>query len=141
MVSKHRIAEYVKNHMESVKWREGDSGGFVGRINDAMVHIAGSDLSRVILTVSADNEQYVIGEPQPMQDAPIGKWIEWSKVNILRREPTKIEPELQAAIELKQTLCEIVKYASSQCLRRYQDPQWDRKLRSRIWSKLTGEFE
>lgn len=141
MVSKHRMAEYVRDHMESIKWREGDLGGFTGRLHDALVHISGSDLTRITLTISADNEVYSICEPQPIAFAPIGKAIESIKINVFKMEPTKLEPELQAAQHLKSILADIVKYAASQVLRKYEDPQWERKVRGRIWSRMTGEFE
>lgn len=127
--------------MESIKWREHDAGGFIGKLHDSMVHVIGSEFSSTRMTIFADGEQYTIFEPFPLEDAPLGKLIENFKVKVLGKEPSRLEPEIQASILLKKTLAEIVKYAASQCMRRYIDPQWDRKLRDKIWYKMTGEDE
>lgn len=138
MVSKRKMAEYVRDHMESIKWREHESGGFIGRLNDSVVHICGSDLSRVVLTVSADNEACVISEPQYREPAPISRFFKNFKVSVLHMDPTPEEPEVTAAKQLKEVLVDIVKYAANQCISKYDDPQWERKQRGRIWYRMSG---
>lgn len=126
--------------MESIKWREHDSGGFIGKLHDSMVHVIGSEFAHTRMTIYADNESYMIYEPFPMEMAPLGKAIEAFKVHVMRQEPSQIEPELAAIIRLKEDMAEIVKYAADQIMRKYEDPQWDRKVRDRVWSKMTGEY-
>lgn len=127
--------------MESIKWREHDAGGFIGVLHGVTIHVTGSEFTVARMTICADHESYIIYEPFPIQTAPLGKAIEAFKVHILGKEPTPVEPEIQAIIHLKKTLAEVVRYAAGQCLSRYQDPQYERKLRERIWSKMSGGFE
>jgi hypothetical protein len=138
MVSKYKMAEYIKDHMEEITWREGQSGGFVGQLHSVMIHISGSNLVRVVMTISDGAESYTITDvpsgPKPLNIA------EKFRVHILRREPKPIEAEEQAYTQLKETLGNIVTYAAKQCLKKYEDPQWDRKLRGRLWDKMTGGY-
>lgn len=135
MVSKHKMVEYVRDHMEEIIWREGQLGGFTGILHYAGIHITGSNLTRINLTITANNESYVISD---YQSGPLPLNLkEKFKVYILRKDPTPPEPEEQASLQLKETLKEIVTYAAKQCLLKYEDPQWDRKLRSRLWDKMT----
>lgn len=138
-VSNHQIVEYVYDHMNEIKWREFESGGFVGSFNNATIHITASEFARATLTISADHEQYVIVEPQPLCDAPLGKWIKSFKKHILRQEIQPPDSKTQAALHLKRRLCDIMACANEQVMNRYKDPQGERKLRRRIWDKLTGE--
>jgi len=137
MVSKYKLAEYVHDNMELIHWREGPNGGYVGKLNEADVLIAGGAVVRLTLTISADGESYTVFEPQPLEDAPIGHLIEAIKTKIFRRPPTVHEPAVQTALKLKKTLEEILHHAGAEVMAQLQDPNFEKKLRQRIWSKLT----
>lgn len=140
-VSKLRLAQYVFDHMEEMRWHEGETGGFVGRLGEATIKISGTDILRTTLTISADGEQFTVFEPQPLEDAPISKWIGAFKTKILHQKLAPLDAEAQAAIHLKKVLNEIVTYACKQVIEKYKDPQYERKLRRRLWNKMTGDLD
>lgn len=139
MASKHRIVEFIRDNIEFINWHPNSvNGGFSGHINDVAVHITGGHNTRIVMTITADHEDYVIVEPLPLQDAPLGKIVKFVNTKILKRQIIH-EPEVQADMKLKQMLKEILGLASKHCVNRYKDLKHEMKLRQKIWFKLTDK--
>lgn len=139
-VSKLQLVQYVHDSKDEIKWYETDMG-YTARLGDATLFVVGSEYTVSMLTISADQEKYVVYEPLPLSEAPLGQWISGFRKHVLRQDPIPLSAEEQIAAQIKKMLGEVLSAATKQVIERHKDPQYERKLRRRIWNKLTGDQE
>ena len=140
MISDNKLVEYIYDHIDEIIWHENPSGGFVGDLNKTVLYINGSDISRLTMTIVSNHEFYNIVEPQSFESTPIGKFVRFFNTKVFRKEQ-KPNVEEQAAKHIRDTLSQIMVFATQQCLGRYTDPHYTSRLKNRIWSKMTNDAD
>lgn len=101
-------------------------GGYITQVNGTVLHIIGSEMAWIMLTISRGFKQYVISEPKPhISEAPIGKLVSFLKKQV--GLPAVKGPETsddKDKSEIRSHLNAILKIARDQHMKRCQSGEY-----------------